>query len=128
MYRKGEVSLSIILTMFLLTVLFSPATEPARAAIPVPHNLYGQATDFTGVVFVNGSYVSAWIDGMVYGWNWTFYEGGNPDPMNRSGKFDIDTAGNQITIPGDPDTPWVKEGGDHDFDDIMYVWGDMTAR
>lgn len=126
MYKKGEVSLSLILVMVLLSVLFSPVTEPARAAIPVPHNLYGQAMDSNGVVFVNGSYVSAWIDGMVYGWNWTFYDGGNPDPMNRSGKFDIDTAGNQITIPGDPDTPWVKEGGDHDVDDIMYVWGDMT--
>ncbi len=126
MYKKGEVSLSLILVMVLLSVLLSPVTEPARAAIPVPHNLYGQAMDSSGVVFVNGSYVSAWIDGMVYGWNWTFYDGGNPDPMNRSGKFDIDTAGNQITIPGDPDTPWVKEGGDHDVDDIMYVWGDMT--
>ncbi|MCJ2557204.1 MAG: hypothetical protein LN415_08900, partial [Candidatus Thermoplasmatota archaeon] len=70
--------------------------------------------------------MSSWIDGVMYGWNWTFEDILDLDPLNRSSKYDIDTAGNQVTIPGDPDTPGVKEGGDHNIDDIMYVWGDMT--
>ncbi|MEE9489065.1 MAG: PKD domain-containing protein [Thermoplasmata archaeon] len=71
--------------------------------------------------------MSSWIDGVMYGWNWTFTDMLDPDILNRTSKIDIDTAGNQVTKPGDPDTPWVKEGGDHGVDDIMYVWGDMTG-
>ncbi|MCK4949717.1 MAG: carboxypeptidase regulatory-like domain-containing protein [Thermoplasmata archaeon] len=126
MRGNERVTISGMLVIVIATGVLSPAIQDAEAAIPVPHNTYGQAKDSGGVEFTNGSFVSSWIDGVMYGWSWTFYDGGNPDPANRSGRFDIDTAGNHITIPGDPDTPWVKEGGDQDVDDIMYAWGDMT--
>ncbi len=126
MHGNERVTICGMLVIVIAIGMLSPAIQDAKAAIPVPHNTYGQAKDSNGVEFANGSFVSSWIDGVMYGWNWTFYDGGNPDPANRSGRFDIDTAGNHITIPGDPDTPWVKEGGDQDVDDIMYAWGDMT--
>ncbi|MFQ6128296.1 MAG: hypothetical protein ACE5QW_05290, partial [Thermoplasmata archaeon] len=126
MSERGKVSISVILVMVFVLGLFSPMSQHARAAIPVPHNLYGHAWDFNGVDLPDGAFVSAWIDGVMYGWNWTFIDWDDPDPLNRTSKIDIDTPGNQVTIPGDPDTPWVKEGGDEDVDDIMYVWGDMT--
>ena len=126
MHEKRKASISVILVMVFVLGLFIPMSQHARAAIPVPHNQYGHAIDFNGVGLGNGSYVSAWIDGVEYGWNWTFWDALDPDDNNKSDKIDIDTAGNQVTIPGDPDTPWVKEGGDHNIDDIMYVWGDMT--
>ena len=126
MRGNERVTICGMLVIVIAIGVLSPAVQNAEAAIPVPHNTYGQAKDSSGVEFTNGSFVSSWIDGVMYGWNWTFYDGGNPDPANRSSRFDIDTTGNQITIPGDPDTPWVKEGGDQDVDDIMYVWGDMT--
>ena len=128
MSGNREIPTTIILVSVLVLVLASlpPMNQHARAAIPVPHNQYGHAVDSVGVVFADGEFVSSWIDGVMYGWNWTFTDMLDPDPFNRTGKVDIDTAGNQVSGPGDPDTPWVKEGGDHGVDDIMYVLGDMT--
>ena len=129
MHDKRKASISVILVMVFVLGLFIPMSQHARAAIPVPHNLYGHAWDIGDVNFTEGEFMSAWIDGVMYGWNWTFDDTLDPDyplGLNWSSKYDIDTDGNQVTIPGDPDTPWVKEGGDHNIDDIMYVWGDMT--
>ncbi|MFQ6106074.1 MAG: PKD domain-containing protein [Thermoplasmata archaeon] len=128
MSENRKVSISAIVVMVFVLGLFSPMSQHARAAIPVPHNLYGHAWDVNGVNYTPGFYISAWIDGVEYGWNLTFddlLDPGWPN-FNYSSKIDIDTAGNQVTIPSDPDTPWVKEGGDQGVDDIMYVEGDMT--
>ncbi|MCJ2564108.1 MAG: hypothetical protein LN417_08490, partial [Candidatus Thermoplasmatota archaeon] len=126
MQEKRKASISVILVMVFVLGLFVPMSQHARAAIPVPHNQYGHAVDSVGVVWGPGEFVSSWIDGVMYGWNWTFDDLADPIGWNQTGKVDIDTAGNQVTIPGDPDTPGVKEGGDHNIDDIMYVLGDMT--
>ncbi|MCJ2670726.1 MAG: hypothetical protein LN416_09515, partial [Candidatus Thermoplasmatota archaeon] len=128
MHEKRKASISVILVMVFVLGLFIPMSQHARAAIPVPHNQYGHALDIGGVEYAPGYLMSAWIDGVMYGWNWTFDDPLDPEwPVsNWTSKIDIDTDGNQVTIPGDPDTPWVKEGGDHNIDDIMYVWGDMT--
>ena len=125
MHEKRKASISVILVMVFVLGLFVPMSQHARAAIPVPHNLYGHAFEWPGVGLGNGSLVTAWIDGVEYGWNLTFWDALDPDANNRSDKFDIDTEGNQVTQPLDPDTPWVKEGGDNLVDDIMYVWGRM---
>ena len=130
MSEHGEIPTTMILVSVLVLVLASlpPMSQHARAAIPVPHNLYGHAWDVGGVNYTPGEFMSAWIDGVMYGWNLTFDDILDPEyPVsNWTSKIDIDTAGNHVTKPGDPDTPWVKEGGDHNIDDIMYVWGDMT--
>lgn len=110
----------------LSAMILNPMIMSTKAAIPVPHNAYGHALDMQGVIFPPGELITAWIDGVMYGWNTTFNDMMDPDPTNRTGKYDIDTSGNQVTIPSDPDTPWIKEGGNHGVDDIMYVWGDMT--
>lgn len=118
-----------ILVCGLIFLLISLALSPvwlSRAAVPVPHNAYGYATDAQGVRFPASETITAWIDGVMYGSNLTFEDAGDPDPGNRTGKYDLDTAGNEVTIPPSPETPWVKEGGDQG-DEIMYVWGDMTG-
>ena len=88
------------------------------AAIPVPHNNWGIPYDETPVMMSEGELITSWIDGVEYGRGTTFLSG--PDVY-----YDIDTAGNWVTAPGDPNSPWVKEGGDL-LEPIMYAWGDMT--
>ncbi len=122
----GRTSICGLVIFAFIVVSVNPLVMNSMAAIPVPHNAYGHAYDVQGVRLDSGQLVTAWIDGVMYGWNVTFYDALDPDPGNRSGKYDVDTNGNQVTIPSDPDTPWIKEGGDHGVDDIMYVWGDMT--
>ncbi|MEE9340260.1 MAG: PKD domain-containing protein, partial [Thermoplasmata archaeon] len=122
----GRILICGLVVFAFLVVSVNPLVMNSRAAIPVPHNTYGHAHDMQGMLLDSGQLVTAWIDGVMYGWNMTFFDAMDPDPGNQSGKYDIDTNGNQITIPADPDTPWIKEGGDHGVDDIMYVWGDMT--
>ncbi|MFQ5909568.1 MAG: PKD domain-containing protein [Thermoplasmata archaeon] len=122
----GRTLICGLVAFTLATMVMSPIIMNSRAAIPVPHNSYGHAFDKQGVTFSSGELITAWIDGVSYGWNVTFDDMFDPDPTNRTGKYDVDTYGNQVTIPSDPDTPWIKEGGDHGIDDIMYVWGDMT--
>ncbi|MEE9489479.1 MAG: hypothetical protein V3V91_03465, partial [Thermoplasmata archaeon] len=122
----GRISISGLVVFVFIMMSVNPLVMNSRAAIPVPHNTYGHAFDMQGMTLPDGELVTAWIDGVSYGWNMTFYDPLDPNPWNQSGKYDVDTDGNHVTIPGDPDTPWIKEGGDHDVDDIMYVWGDMT--
>lgn len=121
----GRMSVCGLLAFALSAIVLGPMMN-STAAIPVPHNSYGHAYDVQGVALPPGELVTTWIDGVMYGWNYTFYDGMDPDPMNKTGKYDIDTSGNHIAIPGDPDTPWIKEGGDDGIDDVMYVWGNLT--
>ncbi|UCD92024.1 MAG: Ig-like domain-containing protein, partial [Methanobacteriota archaeon] len=95
-----------------------PLTMNVVAAIPIPHNMWGIPYDETGVRMDVGELITSWIDGVQYGDNDTFVFG--PDI-----RYDIDTDGNWVTAPGDPNSPWEKEGGDL-TEPIMYVWGDMT--
>jgi hypothetical protein len=122
----GRISICGLVVFAFVVVSMNPLVMISKGAIPVPHNTYGHAYDVQGVMLPEGELVTAWIDGVSYGYNITFYDPLDPDPSNRSGKYDLDTNGNHVTIPSDPDTPWIKEGGDHGVDDIMYVWGDMT--
>ncbi len=122
----GRISICGLVVFAFIVVSMNPLVMNSMGAIPVPHNAYGHAYDVQGMTFPEGELITAWIDGVSYGWNMTFHDALDPNPFNQSGKYDIDTYGNQVTIPSDPDTPWIKEGGDHGVDDIMYVWGDMT--
>ncbi|MFQ6107820.1 MAG: PKD domain-containing protein, partial [Thermoplasmata archaeon] len=121
----GRISICGI-TFALIVTALNPLMMSSKAAIPVPHNAYGHAYDMQGATFPAGELITSWIDGVMYGWNVTFDDPFDPNPSNQTGKYDVDTNGNQVTIPSDPDTPWIKEGGDHGVDDIMYVWGNMT--
>lgn len=108
---------SAIVAIMLLTGAI-PMIGIVKAAIPVPHNLWGHPYDETSVQMPVGELITSWIDGVEYGRNDTFMAAAEV-------WFDVDTAGNWVTAPGDPNTVWRKEGGDLD-EPIMYVWGDMT--
>ncbi len=108
---------SAIVAVMLLTGAI-PMIGIVKAAIPVPHNLWGHPYDETSVQMPVGELITSWIDGVEYGRNDTFMAAAEV-------WFDVDTAGNWVTAPGDPNSPWVKEGGDLD-EPVMYVWGDMT--
>ncbi|MEE9223591.1 MAG: hypothetical protein V3U51_02460 [Thermoplasmata archaeon] len=96
----------------------APITVNVMGAIPIPHNSWGHPFDETGAIFGIDEKLTSWVDGVEYGSNLTFTSG--PDVW-----FNIDTAGDWMTGPGDPNTPWRKEGGNLG-DPIMYVWGDVT--
>ncbi len=108
---------SALVAVMLLTGAI-PMIGIVKAAIPVPHNLWGHPYDETSVQMPVGELITSWIDGVEYGRNDTFMAAAEV-------WFDVDTAGNWVTAPGDPNSPWVKEGGDLD-EPIMYAWGDMT--
>ncbi|TET89733.1 MAG: PKD domain-containing protein [Methanomassiliicoccales archaeon] len=95
-----------------------PLTMNVVAAVPIPHNMYGFPYDETGVRMDVGERITAWIDGVEYGRNDTW-------PVGPDIYYDVDIDGNHMTAPLDPNTPWVKEGGDFD-EHIMLAWGDMT--
>jgi hypothetical protein len=96
----------------------TPMVGFVTAAIPVPHNMWGHPLDETGVQMPVGELITSWVDGVEYGQNVTFM-------AMAEVWYDVDTAGNWVTAPGDPNSPWVKEGGDLD-EPVMYAWGDMT--
>lgn len=127
MDTRKKIAVSIFLVIVSVLAMFLPMAKNVRAAIPVPHNMYGHAYDWNGVRLPNGTLITSWIDGTPYASNLTFYDWLDPVAANRSGKFDIDTPGNQITEVGNPDTPWIKEGGNESEDNITYVMGDMTG-
>ncbi|MEE9224173.1 MAG: hypothetical protein V3U51_05430, partial [Thermoplasmata archaeon] len=108
---------SVIVAVMLLTSAI-PMIGIVKAAIPVPHNLWGHPLDETGVQMSVGELITSWVDGVEYGRNDTFMAAFEV-------WFDVNTEGNWVTAPGDPNSPWVKEGGDLD-EPVMYVWGDMT--
>ena len=108
---------SALVAVMLLTGAI-PMIGIVKAAIPVPHNLWGHPYDETSVQMPVGELITSWIDGVEYGRNDTFMAAAEV-------WFDVDTAGNWVTAPLDPNTPWVKEGGDLN-ESIMYAWGDMT--
>lgn len=108
---------SALVAVMLLTGAI-PMIGIVKAAIPVPHNLWGHPYDETSVQMPVGELITSWIDGVEYGRNDTFM-------AMAEVWFDVDTAGNWVTAPGDPNTVWRKEGGDLN-ESIMYVWGDMT--
>ncbi len=95
-----------------------PLSMNVVAAIPIPHNMWGTPYDETGVRMDVGEVITSWIDGVEYGRNDTW-------PVGPDIYYDIDIDGNHMTAPLDPNTPWVKEGGDLD-EHIMLAWGDMT--
>jgi hypothetical protein len=96
----------------------TPMVGIVTAAVPVPHNMWGHPLDETGVQMPVGELITSWIDGVEYGRNDSFLFGVNV-------WFDINTDGNWVWAPGNPNSPWIREGGDID-DPIMYAWGDMT--
>lgn len=108
---------SALVAVMLLTGAI-PMIGIVKAAIPVPHNLWGHPYDETSVQMPVGELITSWIDGVEYGRNDTFMAAAEI-------WYDVDTAGNWVTAPGDPNSPWVKEGGDLN-ESIMYAWGDMT--
>ncbi|MCK5291865.1 MAG: Ig-like domain-containing protein [Thermoplasmata archaeon] len=108
---------SAIVAIMLLTGAV-PMIGIVKAAIPVPHNMWGHPLDETSVQMPVGELITSWIDGVEYGRSTTFMAA-------LEVWFDVDTAGNWVTAPGDPNTVWRKEGGDLN-ESIMYAWGDMT--
>lgn len=106
------------LTVVLILVGLAPIVGVIKAAIPVPDNMWGHPYDETYVQLNVAEPITSWIDGVEYGRNLTFVSG-------LEIWFNIFTEGNWVTSPTEPNTPWIKEGGDLD-EPIMYVWGDMT--
>jgi hypothetical protein len=108
---------SAIVAVMLLTGAV-PMIGIVKAAIPIPHNNWGHPYDETMVQMSEGELITSWIDGVEYGRIDTFL-------FAAEVWYDVDTAGNWITQPGDPNSPWEKEGGDLG-EPVMYSWGDMT--
>ena len=77
---------SAIVAIMLLTGAI-PMIGIVKAAIPVPHNLWGHPYDETSVQMPVGELITSWIDGVEYGRNDTFMAAAEV-------WFDVDTAGN----------------------------------
>lgn len=122
MWRKCMKKWAVVWAGALVGVLvlsgIAPITVNVMGAIPVPHNSWGHALDETGTRYGVGELLTSWIDGVEYGDNHTF------DSASETW-YDLDTAGNWVTAPGNPNTPWRKEGGDID-EPIMYALGNFT--
>jgi hypothetical protein len=116
--KKWAVVWAGVLVGVLVLSGIAPITVNVMGAIPVPHNSWGHALDETGTRYGVGELLTSWIDGVEYGDNDTF------DAIGETW-YDLDTAGNWVTAPGDPNTPWRKEGGDID-EPIMYALGNFT--
>ena len=99
----GRISICGLVVFAFIMVSVNPLVMNSRAAIPVPHNAYGHALDVQGMTFPEGELITAWIDGVSYGWNMTFRDLLDPNHFNQSGKYDIDTNGNQLEMfdPGE---------------------------
>ncbi len=112
--------LSIVWAFALAAMMAIVGVSPmvVTAAIPIPHNMWGTPYDETAVAMNVGELITSWIDGVEYGRNDTFMFGATI-------YYDVDTAGNWYWTPMDPNSPWVKEGGNL-TEPIMYAWGDMT--
>lgn len=114
--------LTVVWASALVAVLvlggFFPLMGTVKAAVPIPYNSWGHPYDETDVKMLEGELITSFIDGVDYGNNMTF-------TAAMDVWYDILTRGNWVMAPGNPNSPWEKEGGDLD-EPIMYVWGDMT--
>ena len=106
----------LVVAAFAMVLIGSVLTLPrAEAAPPQPYNLYGVARNAAAVNLALGTRITTFIDGVDYS-NGTSVYTNTPSPYN----YDVDTAGNWVTAPGQENTLEVKEGGDLG-DAIMYV-------
>jgi hypothetical protein len=114
MNKKIAVGASILIIIIMIVAAFLPMLNVIGAP-PQPYNRYGVAYDSAASSFDNGTKITSYVDGVLYGTNYTWTSTGL-----GKGSYDMDVIGD------DPTSDNIKEGG-YAPENVMYAIGGMTG-